>query len=431
VRWFGTDTDISDRIRIEAELEEARRQAEAANQAKSDFLANMSHEIRTPMTAILGFADLLRAADEQEREKVETIRRNGQFLLELINDILDLSKIEAGKIEIDLVRFSPSKLVEDVCSLMHVRAVESNLELKVEFVGLIPDVIENDPIRVRQILINLVGNAIKFTHEGTICLRLSFAPEDQMLRFEVIDTGIGITPELQAKLFRPFEQGDSSIVRRYGGSGLGLAISQRLAHVLGGKIDVHSEPGHGSTFTLSISVGSVKDMQLIHYHPPSERLLSCNQNGTLSSADQELSEAVSHVGSGQLKVRVLIVDDRRDIRFLTQHFVRQAGGEVLLAENGKQALMIADDELRAGRPLDIILMDVQMPEMDGLTATRHLRSSAYSGPIIALTANAMDTDRQACLEAGYTDYLSKPIDASQLIEMLRRYAKNVSLPYLD
>ncbi|MGN6544079.1 MAG: PAS domain S-box protein, partial [Aureliella sp.] len=241
VRWFGTDTDISDRIRIEAELEEARRQAEAANQAKSDFLANMSHEIRTPMTAILGFADLLQAADEEEREKVETIRRNGQFLLELINDILDLSKIEAGKIEIDLLRFSPSKLVEDVCSLMHVRAVESNLELKVEFVGLIPDVIENDPIRVRQILINLVGNAIKFTHEGTICLRLSFEPEEQMLRFDVTDTGIGISPELQAKLFRPFEQGDTSIVRRYGGSGLGLAISQRLAQMLGGKIEVSSE----------------------------------------------------------------------------------------------------------------------------------------------------------------------------------------------
>ncbi|MGN6134815.1 MAG: PAS domain S-box protein, partial [Aureliella sp.] len=191
IRWFGTNTDISDRIRIEAELEEARRLAEAANQAKSDFLANMSHEIRTPMTAILGFAELLKVSDEAEGEKVETIRRNGQFLLELINDILDLSKIEAGKIEIDVLRFSPSKLVEDVCSLMHLRAVESNLDLKVEYVGLIPDVIENDPIRVRQILINLVGNAIKFTHEGSIRLRLSFSPEDRMLRFDVVDTGIG------------------------------------------------------------------------------------------------------------------------------------------------------------------------------------------------------------------------------------------------
>jgi CheY-like chemotaxis protein len=314
---------------------------------------------------------------------------------------------------------------------MHVRAVESNLELKLEFVGLIPDVIENDPIRVRQILINLVGNAIKFTHDGTIRLRLSFSPEDQVLRFDVIDTGIGISPELQAKLFRPFEQGDSSIVRRYGGSGLGLAISQRLAHVLGGKIEVRSQPGQGSTFTLSISIGSVKDMQLIHYHPLTERWITYSQASALTEAEQELAQAVELVGSGQLNVRVLIVDDRRDIRFLTQHFVRQAGGEVLLAENGKQALSIASDEQRAGRPLDIILMDVQMPEMDGITATRHLRSSDYTGPIIALTANAMDTDRQACLDAGYTDYLSKPIDAMQLIDMLRRYSKNVSMPYLD
>ncbi len=206
IRWFGTNTDISERIQVEAELEEARRQAEAANQAKSDFLANMSHEIRTPMTAILGFADLLQASDEDQRDKVETIRRNGQFLLELINDILDLSKIEAGKIEIDMLRFSPAKLVEDVCSLMHVRAVESNLNLNVEFAGPIPDVIENDPIRVRQILINLVGNAIKFTHEGSICLRLKYEPAHRLIQFQVIDTGIGITTELQSKLFRPFEQ---------------------------------------------------------------------------------------------------------------------------------------------------------------------------------------------------------------------------------
>jgi CheY-like chemotaxis protein len=212
---------------------------------------------------------------------------------------------------------------------------------------------------------------------------------------------------------------------------LGLAISQRLAHVLGGKIEVCSEEGQGSTFTLSIPIGSVEDMQLIHYHPPTERWVTYQQANELSDAEQKLAQAVELVGSGRLNVRVLIVDDRRDIRFLTQHFVRQAGGEVLLAENGKQALSIASDEQQAGRPLDIILMDVQMPEMDGMTATRHLRGSDYTGPIIALTANAMDTDRQACLDAGYTDYLSKPIDAIQLIDMLRRYSKNLPMTYLD
>ncbi len=423
VRWFGTNTDISDRVRIEAELEQARRQAEAANQAKSDFLANMSHEIRTPMTAILGFADLLKITDDEEREKVETIRRNGQFLLELINDILDLSKIEAGKIEIDMLRFSPTKLVEDVCSLMHVRAVESNLLLKVEFQGMIPDVIENDPIRLRQILINLVGNAIKFTHEGSICLRVRFTPEDQLLHFDVVDTGIGIGPELQAKLFRPFEQGDSSIVRRYGGSGLGLAISQRLAQVLGGTITVHSEIGAGSTFTLTVPTGLPSDVQLLHFMDNNQRW---PDSSIESGRGEDGISNSDNVGSGQLAMRVLVVDDRRDIRFLTQHFVQQVGGEVLLAENGKQALMMAEAEAMAGRVIDIILMDVQMPEMDGLTATRHLRSGHYAGPIIALTANAMDSDREACLNAGYTDYLSKPIDASQLIDMLRRYARSPS-----
>ena len=431
IRWFGTNTDISERIQVEAELEEARRQAEAANQAKSDFLANMSHEIRTPMTAILGFADLLKASDEDQRDKVETIRRNGQFLLELINDILDLSKIEAGKIEIDMLRFSPAKLIEDVCSLMHVRAVESKLKLNVEFSGPVPDVIENDPIRVRQILINLVGNAVKFTHEGSISLRLKYDPSHRLIQFEVVDTGIGITHELQSKLFRPFEQGDSSIVRRYGGSGLGLAISQRLAHVLGGHITVESEVGKGSRFTLSVPIGDVQEMQLVEVK---DAIHSWSAHDIAKEyGDNYLgrSTAISHVGSGQLNVRVLVVDDRRDIRFLTQHFVRQVGGEVLLAENGKEALLITDQERTAGRVLDIILMDVQMPEMDGITATRHLRESNYKGPIIALTANAMDSDREACLSAGYTDYLSKPIDATQLIDMLRRYSKSESVSSVE
>ncbi|MFO1064894.1 MAG: CheR family methyltransferase [Pirellulales bacterium] len=248
--------DVTDTIETISQLDDARRSAESANQAKSDFLANMSHEIRTPMTAIIGFADLLKINDEEEREKVETIRRNGHFLLELINDILDLSKIEAGKVAIDKVQFSPIKLLDDVCTLMHVRALESNLRLRLETVGPIPEFMDNDPVRLRQVLINLIGNAIKFTHDGGVTLRLSFSTDSHRLRVDVIDTGIGISPEQQVKLFKPFEQGDSSIQRKYGGSGLGLAISKRLAHMLGGDIELVSTQGVGSTFTLTIDAGS-------------------------------------------------------------------------------------------------------------------------------------------------------------------------------
>jgi CheY-like chemotaxis protein len=205
---------------------------------------------------------------------------------------------------------------------------------------------------------------------------------------------------------------------------LGLAISQRLAQVLGGRIDFQSQLGVGSTFSLSIEVAEIEGMQLIHYQTPEARWAGRGQPIGAAAVNPTLAHPDRGIGSGRLNVRVLIVDDRRDIRFLTQHFVRQVGGEVLLAENGKEALAIVEQERAAARPLDIILMDVQMPEMDGLTATRHLRSEHYAGPIIALTANAMDSDRQACLDAGYTDYLSKPIDATQLIDMLRKYAKS-------
>ncbi|MBB3209228.1 two-component system CheB/CheR fusion protein [Rhodopirellula rubra] len=403
---LATGQDITDKVKFQEELQRLRQLADAANQAKSDFLANMSHEIRSPMTAILGFAELLEVESADAKEKVETIRRNGQFLLELINDILDLSKIEAGKIELDPVTFSPAKLLEDVSSLMSVRAVDSGLDLSVTYSGNLPSSLRSDPIRLRQVLINLTGNAIKFTDSGTVKLTMSYDERSCELRYTITDTGIGMTPEQQRKLFRPFSQADSSILREYGGSGLGLAISQRLSELLGGRIEVTSELGKGSSFTLVIPC------EMTSAEPETaDPVPSRNGNGRLDAP----------LDSGPLNIRVLVVDDRRDIRFLSQHFVKQLGGEVITAENGIEALEAVETEQAAGRKIDVVLMDVQMPKMDGFTAVRTLRSQGFDKPIIALTANAMDSDRDACFEAGYTDYLSKPIDAKKLTEALRRH----------
>ena len=397
---LASGQDITEQVAFEEELKHTRQLADAANQAKSDFLANMSHEIRSPMTAILGFAELLQVDNEAEKQKVETIRRNGQFLLDLINDILDLSKIEAGKIELDPVTFSPAKLLEDVSSLMSVRAIDSGLELSVNYLGELPTSLRSDSIRLRQVLINLTGNAIKFTDSGSVELRMSYDDEKSELRYTVSDTGIGMTPEQQEKLFRPFSQADSSILREYGGSGLGLAISQRLAELLSGRIEVDSEIGQGSSFTL---------------------VIPCEMNTSQPPEDDQGEPESAPLNSGQLNIRVLIVDDRRDIRFLSQHFVKQLGGEVITAENGIEAVEAVETEQSAGRTIDVVLMDVQMPKMDGFTAVRKLRSQGFAQPIIALTANAMDSDRDACFEAGYTDYLSKPIDAKKLTDALRRH----------
>lgn len=399
-RVIGTMQDVTERKLFEQSLQNARDSAETANRSRGEFLANMSHEIRTPMAAILGHADILRdhLKDPDNLQVVDTIRRNGNFLLDIINDILDLSKIDAGKLEVERRPLRPDAIVAEVRSLMDVRAAEKKLPLKIEFDGPVPEIIHTDAIRIRQILVNLVGNAIKFTDEGAVRLTVRFDEATSQLKFQVIDTGIGIQSDEIDKLFDPFVQADNTSTRSFGGTGLGLAICHRLAQALNGQVDVESEYGVGSRFTLSVEVDP--DVQLV------------NPNLALS-----ISAQVPH-GEIRLDAKVLVVDDRRDIRYLAQHFIERAGGDVVTATNGKEAVdfVTSGDEA----DVDLIVMDMQMPVMDGYDATSELRKRGFTLPIIALTANAMNSDREACLAAGCTDYTTKPLDSKLLIGMIDR-----------
>ena len=406
-----------------AALRTAMEKAEAASRSKSEFLANMSHEIRTPMTAILGFSEILLQTDLLESERLDAvgiIRRNGEHLLEIINDILDLSKIEASRLEVEQVDCSPVRVVEDIAALMRVRAEAKGLPLHVEYDGLVPETIWTDPTRLRQILINLVGNAVKFTETGSVRLVTRFVADDPqvpILRFEVIDTGIGMTPEQSATLFERFTQADSSTTRKFGGTGLGLSISKRLANMLGGDIEVHSDPGKGSTFRLTLTVASPDDIKLVE--PESE-------------AATEAPEAEAHdqtdTSPVRLDCRILLAEDGPDNQRLISFLLKQAGAQVELAEDGQIAVDKALAEVEGDEPFDVILMDMQMPVMDGHEAARLLRRKGYTGPIIALTAHAMASVRDGCIRAGCDDFLTKPINCAKLFEAIRTWLEKRHTP---
>jgi len=398
----------------ESDLKQAKEAADAANRAKSEFLANMSHEIRTPMTAILGYADLMLEPEQTPSDQLNslnTIRRSGAHLLTVINDILDLSKIEASEMKMEQIACAPCQIMADIASSMPVKAKEKNLAFEVKLDGMIPQTIQSDPTRLRQILTNLVGNAIKFTEAGGVRLIVSLAdPADSAnprLKFDVIDSGIGMTPVQMERLFQPFAQGDSSTTRKYGGTGLGLTISRRLAHALGGEITVNSTPGQGSIFTLTIATGSLAGIRLL----------------------SRCSEAIAELGqlhapdAVRLDGRILLAEDGLDNQALISHYLRKAGAEVAIADNGRIACeMVAQAMNDANAPdFDVILMDMQMPELDGYGAAAKLRSRGYRGPIIALTAHAMAADRDKCIRAGCTDYLTKPVTRQVLLETVRRH----------
>ncbi|MGD0525928.1 MAG: ATP-binding protein, partial [Polyangiaceae bacterium] len=407
---FGGLVDAKLLERHAAELDRARLASMDANRAKSEFLANMSHEIRTPMTAVVGFADLLLDPSLGPSDRVnyvQTIRRNGEHLLSLVDDILDLSKIEAGKMTVERIPMSPTQIVLEVESLMRVRALEKGLSFSVKFDGPIPETVHGDPTRVRQILMNFVGNAIKFTTKGGIrllCRCDGATSKDAAMVFEVTDTGIGMTEEELGRVFATFAQADASTTRRFGGSGLGLVISKRLAGLMGGDITVESTPGRGSTFRVQVPAGSLAGVRMITEH-----------------AEAPADPSIARVPSLPPECRVLLAEDGRDNQVLVTAFLVKAGATVKVVENGHLAVEEAKAAVDAGSPYDVVLMDMQMPVMDGYSATSKLRLLGYDRPIVALTAHAMAGDRERCESAGCDDYLTKPVDRAKLTATVARF----------
>jgi signal transduction histidine kinase/DNA-binding response OmpR family regulator len=405
-----------DHAAAEALLKLAKESAERANRFKSLFFANISHEIRTPLTAINGFAELLlnpKRTTEQRLDDARVIRRNGEHLLTLINDILDLSKIEAGRMTVERIHVCPAGLVGEVAAMLRPRAASKNLALDVRFDGPIPQSVHTDPTRVRQILINLVSNAIKFTKTGGVTVAVSISPTitDQrpLLQVKITDTGIGIASDKLGDLFQPFVQADTTIARHYGGTGLGLAISRHFSQALGGDISVTSAPGEGSTFTVTVETGLLAGIAI---------------NDRPHDALELKQEAFAHGGPQvAIKGTVLVAEDGADNQALITTRLRQTGLTVEVAPNGQVACDKALAAMTRNEPYDLILMDVQMPVMDGFTATLKLRAGGYRGPIIALTANAMERDRDKCMNAGCNDFVTKPIQAEKLFKAIGRYLR--------
>ncbi len=412
-------------VELEATMQQLRaatKEAEAAAQAKSEFLANMSHEIRTPLTAILGYADVLEEndLDTNSAEAVEIIRRNGKHLLALINDILDLSKIEAGKLSIERLTFSPTKLTMEIVTLMRGRAQDKGLDLTAEFEGEIPEQVLSDPTRLRQILINLLGNAIKFTEIGGVRIVVRMASssnaastsDSDLLQFEVVDSGIGMTQEQVSHLFQPFTQADTSTTRRFGGSGLGLIISRRLARILGGDISVQTEQGRGSQFTVTINPGDLTKVAMIQPDATNNDTPDITNPATDRQPD-----------SIPLPCRILLAEDGPDNQRLISFMLKKAGADVTVAENGAIAVEVYERARNKGTPFDLVLMDIQMPVMDGYDATIALRKGGSQIPIIALTAHALPEHREQCLASGCTDFLTKPIGKPKLLAALHHHLR--------
>lgn len=384
------------------ELESSRHDVDEANRAKSDFLANISHEIRTPLGAILGFAELLMDPGSSKTERnsyMRAAKRNGEMLSALIDDILDLSRVEAGRIEIAKIDFSLRELVSEVVSALQPLAQKKGLCFSVEQQADL-DQIVTDPIRLKQILCNIAGNAIKFTGHGSVTMRIKTSgkvTDRTLLDVEVEDTGIGISSHQATQLFRPFTQADTSTTRRFGGTGLGLVLSQKLARAMGGDLELKwSIPGGGSNFSFSIPVKISESPRAGSKH-------------TVVAAESKLPLAGSNI---------LLVDDSLDNQMLISRILMLLGAKVELANDGVEGVdkALADE-------YDVVLMDLQMPRLGGVEATRKLRAKGYRRPIVALTAHSMQEDRQKCINVGCSDYLTKPVQRSVLVQVIERLSQ--------
>jgi two-component system, sensor histidine kinase len=395
--------DLGRRVSLAIENAKLYSRANDASRAKSAFLANMSHEIRTPLGAILGYAELTLEGSTRKIQKnhLQTIIRNGNQLLHIVDEILDLSKVESEKIGIEKLNFSLPRLVEEVVGLLSLKAKDKGIQLKMNLSDNLPNRVLSDPTRLRQILINIIGNAIKFTEVGSVTVDIRSKPirvgsKRYNLVVDVIDTGIGIAPSQQSILFKPFVQADGSMTRKFGGTGLGLHLSRKLARLLGGDVvlkDSGSEKG--SHFVVSVEVELAG--------PVGNDLLSAEQP-VLDDKQQSIPIA---------NAKILVVDDSIDNRTLVTHFLKKMGLKFETANNGSEGVAKALDE-----KFDLVLMDLQMPEMDGFQAMQALRKQDYQKPIVALTAHAMKGDRERCLQAGFDDYLCKPLSKDSLIKSL-------------
>ena len=416
------------------DLQHAREKAEAAATSMSLFLANMSHEIRTPMTAILGFAEVLseeQANPADQSFAIGAIRRSSENLLTIINDILDLSKIEAGGMGVEIVSCAPLSTIQDAVALMQAQALAGGLELFMELKAPVPEMIETDPTRLSQILINLIGNAIKFTEHGGIKVVVDLTkeklepridqdssdapPADIRLRIQVMDTGIGINDAQRNRLFQRFTQADPSTTRRFGGSGLGLTISRHLSRMLGGDITISSEVGLGSVFTVEVGIGNAGPHKMVSILPPypHEKLNLKLKNAAASNNPKQSKKEIT----------VLVAEDGEDNQRLIEHHLSRAGMKVIMANNGLEAVDLAVAAQKQSSAPNVILMDMQMPIMDGYEATLKLRELGWRGAIVAITAHAMTGDRERCTQAGCDDYLTKPINSKVLIQTVQKFAQ--------